>query len=202
MIPLTKPSIGINEINSVSNTLKSGWITQGPKVQEFEKNFINYTGAKYAAAVSSCTTGLQLSLISLGVQPGDLVITVSHSYIATANSIRHAMAEPVFVDVDKSNYNLDLESLKNFILNECVVKDGVIHYKKHKDLIENSPTLKHLKKLNGRISAIIVPHQIGIPANVKGIKQFLNNYEIAIIEDAACAIGSCLLYTSDAADDP
>ena len=102
MIPLTKPSIGINEINSVSNTLKSGWITQGPKVQEFEKNIINYTGAKYAAAVSSCTTGLQLSLISLGVQPGDLVITVSHSYIATANSIRHAMAEPVFVDVDKS----------------------------------------------------------------------------------------------------
>ena len=190
MIPLTKPSIGINEINSVSNTLKSGWITQGPKVQEFEKNFVNYTGAKYAAAVSSCTTGLQLSLISLGVQPGDLVITVSHSYIATANSIRHAMAEPVFVDVDKSNYNLDLESLKNFILNECVVKDGVIHYKKHKNLIENSPTLKHLKKLNGRISAIIVPHQIGIPANVKGIKQFLNNYEIAIIEDAACAIGS------------
>tara|TARA_B100000700_G_scaffold327116_1_gene440686 strand:+ start:2158 stop:3375 length:1218 start_codon:yes stop_codon:yes gene_type:complete len=190
MIPLTKPSIGIDEINSVVNTLKSGWVTQGPRVQEFEKNFSDYTGAKYAAAVSSCTTGLQLSLISLGVQPGDLVITVSHSYIATANSVRHAMAEPVFVDVSKSNYNLDLDSLKNFVNNDCVVRDGMIYYKKYRNLIENSPTLKNFKNLKGKISAIIIPHQIGIPANVKGVKQFLNNYKIAIIEDAACAIGS------------
>jgi dTDP-4-amino-4,6-dideoxygalactose transaminase len=190
MIPLTKPSIGIGEINSVTKTLQSGWITQGPKVQEFEAKFSNYTGAKYAAAVSSCTTGLQLSLISLGVEPGDLVITVSHSYIATANSIRHAQAEPIFVDVSKENYNLDLVSLKDFINNECKVRDGHLYYKKYKNLIQNSPTLKNLKKVNGKISAIIVPHQIGIPANVKEVKKLLGDYKISIIEDAACAIGS------------
>lgn len=190
MIPLSKPSIGINEIKSVTNTLKSGWVTQGPKVQEFEKNFTEYTGAKYAAAVSNCTTGLQLSLISLGVEPGDLVITVSHSYIATANSIRHAMAEPVFVDVNKFNYNLDIESLIEFINKDCESRDGILYYKKYNKLINNSPTLKNLKNLKGKISAIIVPHQIGIPANVKSVKQILKHYKIAIIEDAACAIGS------------
>lgn len=190
MIPLSKPSIGKNEIKSVTNTLRSGWVTQGPKVHEFETNFTEYTGAKYAAAVSNCTTGLHLSLISLGVEPGDLVITVSHSYIATANSIRHAMAEPVFVDVNKSNYNLDIESLIEFINKDCEAKGGILYYKKYNKLSNNSPTLKNLKNLKGKISAIIVPHQIGIPANVKSVKQILKNYKIAIIEDAACAIGS------------
>ena len=112
IIPLSRPNLDKKEITSVTKTIYSGWITQGPKVEEFEENFSNYTGSKYVAAVSSCTTGLHLSLLAVGVQPGDLVITVSHSYIATANAIRHAFGEPVFVDVNRDNYNMDYESLK------------------------------------------------------------------------------------------
>ena len=87
IIPLSQPSLDEKEIASVSKTIASGWITQGPKVEEFEEKFSDYTGSKYSAAVSSCTTGMHLSLLALGVQPGDFVITVSHSYIATAFAV-------------------------------------------------------------------------------------------------------------------
>lgn len=190
IIPLSRPDLDNKEINSVSKTIASGWITQGPKVEEFEEKFSNYTDAKYSAAVSSCTTGLHLSLLSLGVQPGDLVITVSHSYIATANAIRHAFGEPVFVDVNLDNYNMDYESLKNFIEHKCISRNGNLYYKDYKKLIKRSPTLKYLNNVNGKIKSIIVPHQIGIPADVYKIKKLIKNYNIGIIEDAACAIGS------------
>lgn len=190
IIPLSRPNLDKKEITSVTKTIYSGWITQGPKVEEFEENFSNYTGSKYAAAVSSCTTGLHLSLLAVGVQPGDLVITVSHSYIATANAIRHAFGEPVFVDVNRDNYNMDYESLKNFIENKCISRNGNLYFKDYKKLIKDSPTLKYLKNVNGKIKSIIVPHQIGIPADVYKIKRLVKNYNISIIEDAACAIGS------------
>ena len=190
IIPLSQPSLDEKEIASVSKTIASGWITQGPKVEEFEEKFSDYTGSKYSAAVSSCTTGMHLSLLALGVQPGDFVITVSHSYIATANAIRHAFGEPLFVDVNKDNYNMDYESLKYFIEHKCISRNGNLYYKEYKKLIKQSPTLKYLNNLNGKIKAIIVPHQIGIPADVYKIKKLIKNYNISIIEDAACAIGS------------
>tara|TARA_B100000029_G_scaffold493635_1_gene556391 strand:- start:681 stop:1907 length:1227 start_codon:yes stop_codon:yes gene_type:complete len=190
VIPLTKPVIDKKEIESVAKTIKSGWITQGPKVKEFEERFSKYTGAKYSAAVSSCTTALHLSLLTLGVKPGDFVITVSHSYIATANSIRHAMAEPIFVDVNSSNYNMDTESLKDLIEEECYVKNKSLYFRNYKKLIDNSPILDVINNVSGKISAIIVPHQIGIPSDIYEIKKILRGINLPIIEDAACAIGS------------
>jgi dTDP-4-amino-4,6-dideoxygalactose transaminase len=107
MIPVARPSIGEEEQVAVLQVLRSGWITQGPRVAEFECAFAAYVGCRHAIAVSSCTTALQLALLVQGIGPGDEVICPSLSFIATANSIASTGATPVFADIDPKTYNLD-----------------------------------------------------------------------------------------------
>src|SRR5215471_5295840 len=106
-IPITAPWLDEQELAAVARPLKSGWLTQGPQVAAFEKEFAAYVGAPHACAVSNCTTALHLALHVLNVGPGDEVLTVSHSFIATANAIRYCGATPVFIDVDPRTYNMD-----------------------------------------------------------------------------------------------
>jgi len=106
-IPISKPSLGEDEAAAARQAILSGWVTQGPQVKAFEEEFATYVGAPHACAVSSCTTALHLALHALGVGPGDEVITVSHSFIATANVVRYCGAVPVFVDIDPLTYNID-----------------------------------------------------------------------------------------------
>ena len=105
-IPVARPSIGTDEENALLAALRSGWVSQGPRVAEFETNFAQYVGASCAVAVSSCTTALHLALLAAGVKRGDEVLCPSLSFIATANAIVYAGATPVFVDVDNSTYNM------------------------------------------------------------------------------------------------
>ena len=106
-IPIARPTLGDEEADAARRAILSGWITQGPEVAAFEEEFAARVDARHACAVSSCTTALHLALHALGVGPGDEVITVSHSYIATANAVRYCGATPVFVDIDPRTYNMN-----------------------------------------------------------------------------------------------
>jgi perosamine synthetase len=107
VIPIAKPILGEAEANAAHAAVLSGWVTQGPQVAAFEKEFAACVGAEHACAVANCTTALHLALLAVGVGPGDEVITVSHSFIATANAIRYCGAIPVFVDIDPATFNMD-----------------------------------------------------------------------------------------------
>ncbi|MBD2434783.1 MULTISPECIES: DegT/DnrJ/EryC1/StrS family aminotransferase [Fischerella] len=161
-IPIAKPWMGESEAEAARRAIMSGWVTQGPEVSAFEQDFAAYVGAKYACAVSNCTTALHLALLAVGVQPGDEVITVSHSYIATANSIRYCGAIPVFVDIEPQTYNI------NPMLIEDVISD--------------------------RTRAILIVHQMGMPCDLKAILDIARSHNLPVIEDAACAIGSEILW--------
>ena len=107
MIPVARPWMGEEEAAAARRAILSGWVTQGPEVAAFEREFAATVGTAHACAVSSCTTALHLALVALGVGAGDEVITVSHSFIATSNPIRYCGATPVFVDIDPVTLNID-----------------------------------------------------------------------------------------------
>jgi perosamine synthetase len=157
-IPVAKPFIGAEEEAEVLQALRSGWVSQGPRVAEFERQFAAYVGAAEAVAVSSCTTALHLALMTSGVRPGDEVLCPSLSFIATANSIVYAGAVPVFVDVDPVTFNIDPHRIEEAITE--------------------------------RTRAVLLVHQIGMPAALDEIAEIARRRGLALVEDAACAIGS------------
>ena len=106
-VPFHRPTIGLEEEREVIDTLRSGWLTTGPKTKRFEQQFAEYLGARHAVAVNSCTAALHLSLIANDVRPGDEVITSPITFASTANVIEHVGATPVFVDVQPDTLNID-----------------------------------------------------------------------------------------------
>lgn len=111
-IPFAFPEIGTEEIDEVSKVLLSGWLTTGPKTNQFEKDFAEYIGAPFALAVNSATAGLHLALEAIAIGPGDQVITTPFTFTATAEVIRYLGADPVFVDIDPNTFNFDPDGVE------------------------------------------------------------------------------------------
>jgi perosamine synthetase len=157
-VPFAKPYLQGDEGAAVAKVIASGWVSQGPRVREFEAAFAERVGAADAVATSNCTTALHLALHVSGVGPGDEVIVPSMSFIATANSVWQCGATPVFADVDPRTYNLDPASA------EAAITDA---------------------------TKVIMPvHQLGLPADMDAFLELGERYGVAIVEDAACAIGA------------
>lgn len=162
MIPIARPVLGDAEIAAATRALRSGWVTQGPEVASFEAEFAAYVGAPHACAVANCTTALHLALLGVGVGPGDEVVTVSHSFIATANAVRYCGARPMFVDVLPDSFNIDPAAVA------AAIGPGT--------------------------RAILCVHQMGMPCDLGAILALAATHGLPVIEDAACAIGSEILW--------
>jgi len=150
--------LGAEEEASVLDTMRSGWITTGPKTKAFERQLADYVGAKHCVAVNSCTAALHLALEAVGVGPGDEVITSPITFASTANVIVHRGARPVFVDVEPDTINMDACRL------EAVI----------------TPKTK----------AVIPVHLFGQPCDMDAINAIAHRHGVAVIEDAAHAIGA------------
>jgi perosamine synthetase len=122
-IPITKPVFGPEELRAVQLPLESGWVVQGPYVEQFEQLFSKYTEARFSAATSSCTTALHIAVAALGLKPGDEVIVPAFTWVATANVVEYMGAKPVFCDVDLRTFNIDPAAVETLI-NERTV--GII----------------------------------------------------------------------------
>ena len=116
-IPISLPSMGVEEWEALRAPIESGWITQGPKVKEFEKMFAERHQVKHALAVSNCTTALHLALIASGVSEGDEVLVPAFTWVSTANAVLYCNATPVFVDIDPVTFNIDLTKIASKITN-------------------------------------------------------------------------------------
>jgi len=114
-IPIARTNLTEAEINSVLEPLRSGWLVQGPKVEQFEKKWSDFTGAKYSIAVTSCTSALHLSLVALGIKAEDEVIVPAFTWISTANVVEHVGAKLVFCDIDINTFNIDVAQIESKI---------------------------------------------------------------------------------------
>lgn len=191
MIPVAKPYFTDEEAQATKDVLQSGWVTQGPKVAEFEEEFAHYVGSKFACATSSCTSALHLALLACGVRPGDVVITVSHSFIASSNAIRFCGAEPVYIDIDSDTYNMSPQHLSEFLSQQCDQRKDGYYFEHTSQLLTSEETpLNHVEQHIGRVSALLVVHQMGMPCDLKSILPLAEKFNIPVVEDAACAAGS------------
>ena len=158
-LPFSPPLIGDDEINEVVDTLRSDWITTGPKVKRFEENFAQFVSAPDALALSSCTAAMHLSLLALGIGPGDAVITTPMTFCSGVHVIEHVGATPILCDVEPDTLNLDPNRIRDQIV--------------------------QAQKRGLKVKAIMPVHLYGHPCDRDAILQIAAEHQLAVIEDAA-----------------
>jgi UDP-4-amino-4,6-dideoxy-N-acetyl-beta-L-altrosamine transaminase len=166
-IPYGRQNITEDDIKSVIETLHSDFLTQGPKIKEFEDKFSKYVGSKYAVTVTNATAALHLSVLSLGLQKGDRIITTPITFAASANCARFVGAEVWFADIDPDTYLIDIEKVKR--------------------LIESKP--------RGFFKGIIPVDFAGLPVNIEKYRELADQHGLWIIEDACHAPGGYFINT-------
>jgi len=163
MIPYGSHFLDDDDIDAVVEVLRNGWLTQGPKVAEFEKLVASYTGANYAVAVSSGTAGLHLACLAAGVNEDSRVYTSANTFVATANAVLYAGGQPQFCDIDPDTLNMSIDCLEQkFASGE-------------------------------QINGVIPVHFAGLPCDMARIKSIADQYATFVIEDAAHAFGATYL---------
>jgi dTDP-4-amino-4,6-dideoxygalactose transaminase len=168
-VPFFRPELLDAEIDEVADTLRSGWLTTGPKVKRFEAAFAEMVGAKYAVALNSCTAGLHLALEALEVGAGDGILVPAHTFAATAEVVRYMGAHPILVDCDPETSNMDLQDAERKIE---AVRSGELQSK----VPQNTP-----------IVGMMPVHVGGYMMNLNNIRDFANKHGLWIVEDAAHA---------------
>ena len=163
-LPFSPPCIGEEEIAEVVDTLRSDWLTTGPKVKQFEREFASFVGAPAALAVSSCTSALHLALVTLGIGPGDAVITTPMTFCSGVNVIEHVGARPILVDVEPDTLNIDAARVEEALKRLSKEREGV------------------------RVKAILPVHLYGHACDMEALLRLAEEYGLEVIEDAAHAL--------------
>lgn len=161
IIPYGKQNITETDIQAVVETLQSDYLTQGPKIKEFEDAFAEYVGSKYAVAVANGTAALHLNCLALNVKEGDKVITTPITFAASANCVRYCGGEVVFADIDPKTYLLDINKVR--------------------ELLESSP--------KGTYRGIIPVDFAGRAVNLEAFRKLANEFDLWIIEDSCHSPG-------------
>ncbi len=164
-----------NEWKYVKDCLDTGWVSSvGAYVDQFEKMSAEFAGTKYAVATSSGTTALHICLVMMGVNENDYVITPNITFIATCNSIKYTGANPIFIDADEKNWQMDLDLLESFLTNETEQKNGACYYKKD----------------GKRIPVIMPVHVLGNICDMDRLMAIAAKHNLIVIEDSTEALGS------------
>lgn len=159
-LPFAQPDIGEPEIDEVCDSLRSGWLTTGPKTKKFETEFASFVSAKHALAVNSATSGLHLALEAIGIGPGDKVLTTVNTFTASAEVIRYLGADPIFVDIDERTLNMDIDQVRLAL------------------------------SANPEVRALMPVHMAGQACNMDALSTLAKEYKLRLVEDAAHALPS------------
>ena len=175
MIPLSVPSIAGNEWKYVKDCLDTGWISSvGSYVADFENEVARFSQTQYGVACVNGSAGLHVAMQLCGVQQGDYVITPNITFIATVNAIKYCNANPIFIDVDTDDWQMDLNVLENFLANETTIKNDKCFY----------------TKTDKQISALLAVHVLGNVCDVDKLMKICNEYNLTLIEDSTESLGS------------
>lgn len=168
-LPFALPLLDDLEINEVVDSLKSGWITTGPKCKKFEEKFAEYLGGKHAISVNSATAGLHLALDACGLKAGEVALTVPLTFTSTAEVVRYFDADIDLVDVGSPDALLNVDLLRKYLLEKCELREGVCCRKSDQK----------------RVRAILPVHFAGLVCDMDRINELAKEYNLCVIEDAA-----------------